>query len=502
MEGFNVLLALVGIVIIVASLIAGAVEKKGLPVVAAFLALGAMLGPWGLGLIDIGFDTPALHVLSVLGLALVLFSDAVTIDRKELRRRWHLVWRLLGPGTLVPALLMAVAAHFLLGYPWPLAAILAAALASTDPVLLRSVLRSSALPPTSRIALRLETGMNDVVLLPIIVLSMLAFQPDIGHGSHGAGGSLVGLFILGPALGALVGWVGIEMLTRVRRTTGVRRDYESLYALGLAFTAFAAAEMAGGSGFLAAFAAGLMINAQDEELCDCFLEYGEATAEMLLLLTFVALGSSLIWTGLSVISPATVAFAVIAVVARTLVLFPVLASAGITGRDRRIIAFFGPRGLSSLLLVLIPVFAGMTGARELFTIACLVVLLSVVVHGTGMAIFLRATGAAPAVAAAATDGTGSSGSESEGTGSEGSASEGSVSGGTESTVGEPLLITLDELDALQAAGDPPLLADVRRAYRDETERAAGAVHLDPEQAVRDATALNLDKRATIALYCA
>jgi len=501
MDPFIILLALVGIVILVASLIASAVEKKGLPLVAAFLALGAMLGPWGLGLLDIGFDSPELHVLSVLALALVLFSDAVTIDSREIKKRWHLIWRLLGPGTLLPAFLVTLAAHWLLHLSWPAAAILGAALASTDPVLLRSVLRSPALPSTPRIALRLETGMNDVVLLPIVVLSMLALQPDI-HGSHGVGRNLVGLFILGPVLGALVGWVGIEMLSRVRRGPGVRRDYESLYALGLALTAFAVAEMAGGSGFLAAFAAGLTINAQDDELCECFLEYGEATAEMLLLLTFVALGTSLIWTGLGILSPATLAFAVLAVVARTIVLFPVLARAGITGRDRRLIAFFGPRGLSSLLLVLLPVFAGVPDARQLFTITSLVVLLSVVVHGIGMALFLRkhedaadttarVSGAAVPAGASAVPASGSA-----------VPAGGSAEPAATPAADEPLLITLDELQSLSSGDRPPVVADVRTGYRDEAERAAGAIRLDPNQAARDATALNLDKRDTIALYCA
>ena len=99
-------------------------------------------------------------------------------------------------------------------------------------------------------------------------------------------------------LGAFAGWVAITLLDQVRRRVGVRRDYESLYALGVAFTAYAAAEAVGGSGFLAAFAAGLVIAALDVELCDCFLDYGEASAEMFLLLTFVAFGAGLIWTGL------------------------------------------------------------------------------------------------------------------------------------------------------------------------------------------------------------
>ena len=305
-----------------------------------------------------------------------------------------MLWRLLGPGTLVPAIVTAFTAWLLLGLSGPAAAILGAALASTDPVLLRSVLRSKAFPDAPRIALRLETGMNDVTLLPIVIISML-LMPG-GHAdvtSSGAGGtnfgrSLLGLFVLGPALGALVGWVGISLLAFTRSRTGVR-DYESLYALGLAFTSFALAEAVGGSGFLAAFVAGLLVAARDVELCDCFLEYGEATAEMLLLLTFVALGTTLIWMGLASLDWKVILFAVIALVARPVALYPMLKGLDLNTRDRRLIAAFGPRGLSSLLLALLPVFAGIPNAEQIFTLTSVVVLLSVVVHGSGTAIFLR-----------------------------------------------------------------------------------------------------------------
>src|SRR4029079_5167439 len=91
-------------------------------------------------------------------------------------------------------------------------------------------------------------------------------------------------------------------LDTVRKKVGVRRDYESLYALGVAFTAYAAAEAVGGSGFLAAFAAGLVIAALGAAPCDCFLDYGEASAEMFLLFTFVAFGAGLIWTGVPLLA--------------------------------------------------------------------------------------------------------------------------------------------------------------------------------------------------------
>ena len=495
MEHFSTTIALIGIVIVVASLLSGALERSGIPLVAVFLALGAALGPWGLGLVNIGFESPALHALAMLGLALVLFSDAVTIDLGELRARRAILWRVLGPGTIVPAILMALAARFLLEVSWPAAAILGAALASTDPVLLRSVLRSKGLPPTPRVALRIETGMNDVVLLPIVVLSMLALPTSSGNTAIAEGAiarSVFGLFLLGPALGAVVGWLGIVLLGWVRDRVGVRRDYESLYALGLAFTAFAAAEGVGGSGFLAAFAAGLLVAWQDVELCDCFLEYGEATAEMLLLLTFVALGTVLIWLGLTVISVRTLLFAVVALGIRTVVLYPVLSRAGVGGRDRRLIAFFGPRGLSSLLLVLLPVFAGHPEAESLFVVSSLVVLLSVVVHGTGMALFLRAQhGIAPATLQAA---------------SPAPVARAPLPVALQAPESEVMdeRITIGELRELQDRGEEVIIVDARadRNRNKSDVQAAGSVRLHPDNPVRDATEKRLSQRATLVVYCA
>ena len=236
----------------------------------------------------------------------------------------------LGPGTLIPAAIIGVAGHLLLGLTALESAIIGAALASTDPVLLRNLLRRPSLPTTARMALRLESGMNDVVLLPIVVLAILLVQSG-GNGGHrwSSPGTPSVSFCWVRALGALVGFTAITLLEQVRSRTGVRRDYESLYALGVAFTAFAAAEAVGGSGFLAAFAAGLMVAALDVELCDCFLDYGQATAEMFLLFTFVAFGAWLIWTGLEVISLPALVFAFIALAARTAVLLPVLARSGL-----------------------------------------------------------------------------------------------------------------------------------------------------------------------------
>jgi NhaP-type Na+/H+ or K+/H+ antiporter len=479
-------LALIGIVIVVASLLSGVIERSGLPQVGIFLILGALLGPFGLGLVTLTLDSPTLQAIATLALVLVLFSDAISVDVGEVKRQRRISFLVLGPGTLIPAIVVALAGRLLLGLTWMESAIIGAALASTDPVLLRNLLRRPTLPATARVALRLESGMNDVVLLPIVVLGILVVKSNGAVDPMEFGRHAVGLFLLGPLLGAFIGWTAIMLLEQVRARAGVRRDYESLYALGVAFSAFAAAEFVGGSGFLAAFAAGLMVAALDVELCDCFLDYGQASAEMFLLFTFVAFGAWLIWTGFEEADGRTLLFAFIALTARTAVLLPVLLKSGIPPRDRRLIAWFGPRGLSSLLLILLPVFAGMPGSVRLFQITCLVVLLSVFLHGAAIAAFLRKDAGPgpqleqPPVRAAA------------------------PAAPALSDAPVPERITIAEMRELQQAGEPVVVADVRtdRSYNDDPMQARGAIRLPPDDAVRQARQLGLDHHGTVVLYCA
>jgi NhaP-type Na+/H+ or K+/H+ antiporter len=501
-ESFVAALALIGLVILVSSLLSGAVERSGMPQVAIFLLLGATLGPVGLGLIDLPLESESVEVIATVALLLVLFTDAISVDLGEARAHRRLGGVILGPGTLLPAALIAVAAWWLLDLPAAAAAILGAALASTDPVLLRTLIRNPALPPESRLALRLESGMNDVVLLPIVVLGMLALGAGGGGTEAGVGRHVVGLFLLGPLLGLLVGYIAITLLDRVRARVTVRRDYESIYALGVAFTAFAAAEAVGGSGFLAAFGAGLVVAALDVELCDCFLDYGQATAEMFLLLTFVAFGASIIWSGLEVADLRTLLFAAIALSVRTVVLLPVLAWTGVERRSRRIIAWAGPRGLSTLLLALLPVFAGVEGSVRLFQIACLVVLLSVLLHGGGIAVFLRRASRAL------------EGAERPAAGAERPEAALSVAAEDEPRrrVAEPApaareqvpeRITIPELRHLWERGEPVTVVDVRteRSYRDDAQIARDAVRMPPDDAVRLARERGLDQHGTLVLYC-
>ncbi len=114
---FVVTLALVGLVIIIAALLSGLIDRSDLPQVGVFLALGAILGPAGLGLLNVTLESPIVAVVATLSLVLVLFTDAVSLSIAEIQRHGRLAFLVLGPGTLLTAALVALVGWSLLGLP-------------------------------------------------------------------------------------------------------------------------------------------------------------------------------------------------------------------------------------------------------------------------------------------------------------------------------------------------------------------------------------------------
>lgn len=364
----------------------GLVERSPLSFPLMFLGFGFALGEGGLGVIEMGLHDPLLEVAATLTLSLVLFLDATKLQLDELGKRWLAPALVLGPGTGLIIALGAVALALLLDFDWVLAFAREAILASTDPVVLREIVRDQRIPRSGRQVLKIEAGMNDIVVLPVILVLIAVALGEVADAS-GWALLLVRLLLLGPAIGFAIGGLGSWAMAKIdaptpRSAASTRRSTTS----GWSSRRTRRPPPPGADGFLGAFAAGLAVVLLNQSLCDCFLEYGDVSSEMAMLLTFVLFGAVLSGIVSTVDVAPTVVLALLVVFAiRPSVLDLVLARANMSWEAHAFVSWFGPRGLNSLLLALLVVQAGVPGSELLLAIVGVVVLASVGLHGASAA---------------------------------------------------------------------------------------------------------------------
>jgi sodium/hydrogen antiporter len=475
--------ALIAVVLLVSALASGLIERAPLTFPMIFLGLGFLLGEGGLGTIAMDPHNPVLESVAVVSLALVLFLDAVNVQVDELRSDWRIPMLSLGPGTLLTIAGVAVAAYLLAGTSPLQSLLMGAILASTDPVVLRDVLRDDRIPRSVRRALSVESGMNDIVVLPIVLVLIAILGAKIG-GTLDWVWFLGKLLILSPLVGLVVGGGGAWLMGKVDARLGIRREYQALYGIGLVLAAYAAGQASGGDGFLAAFFAGLSVTIFNVSLCDCFLEYGEVTAEMAMLLAFVLFGAVLsVQIGSVAIGPALLLAVLAIALVRPLAVWLVLRRATMSNVARGFIGWFGPRGLNSLLLVLLVVQAGVPGAERMLAITGVVVVVSVIAHGASATPLSAWYGRRVAAETLAEE------------------REATATGLFQHDADEVPRITPEALAALLDGPNPPIVLDVRsRAqYEHDAMQIPGSVRVLPDQvevwAAREARA-----RAVVA-YC-
>ncbi len=478
---------LVAVVLTVSAVASPLVERAPLSFPMIFLSLGILLGPRGAGLIDAGVHDGSLEAVAVFNLALVLFLDAVKLRFDEGARAWLVPALVLGPGTLLTIAVVAGGAHFILGTGLVASLLLGAILASTDPVVLRDVVRDRRIPRPIRDALSIEAGTNDIVVLPI-VLVLIAIAMASGGGAGGAGewlGFLGRLFILGPAVGFAIGGAGSWLIGEVDRRLTIRREYQALFGVGLVLASFAAGQLIA-DGFLAAFAAGVAVVVLNRELCNCFFEYGEITSEVAMLLAFVLFGAVLSTLVTTIALGPALAFAFLTIaIARPAAVGLVLARAPISAPARAFLAWFGPRGLNSLLLALLVVLRGVPEAEFLLAIVGVVVIVSVFVHGasaTPVAILYGRLSSRTVLP-----------EERESTAA-------GLFGAFPVGEDDVPRVTPAELAGLLESENPPLVLDVRvrAAYERDPTRIPGSIHVPPDEISQWASVA--PRRAVVA-YC-
>ena len=200
--------AILAAVVLLYGAIAGRVERSWLSAPILFTAAGLLLGPGGIGALDPPLTSGGLRTLAELALAMVLFSDAAHADLGVVRRTAGLPARLLLVGLPLTILLgFAVAWLLFPGLSLFEVALLATLLAPTDAALGEAVVTNPAVPVTTREALNLESGLNDGICVPVVVILL---DLAIGNGGHGGSAGHIGMVVLEElGIGLLVG-VGLS----------------------------------------------------------------------------------------------------------------------------------------------------------------------------------------------------------------------------------------------------------------------------------------------------
>jgi NhaP-type Na+/H+ or K+/H+ antiporter len=229
-----------------------------------------------------------------------------------------------------------------------------------------------------RHTLNLESGLNDGLALPFVLFFLvLATAGDaVREGLNLAGEAVVGA-VLGVVLALLAG----RALQRLPGG-GMRHKYEGIYALGLGFIAFGLADFTYGNGLIAAFVAGIALAAARHEIPEAFVDFNESVSAIFQVATFFVFGALIVATGWEGgVWPllAFIAFALL--VARPGAVLLSFVGVRMPLPHKLFIAWFGPKGVASMLFALFVLASGAPDRTLVFDVASFVILASILAHG-------------------------------------------------------------------------------------------------------------------------
>ncbi|MCD9874838.1 cation:proton antiporter [Streptomyces guryensis] len=357
-----------------------------------FTGCGILIGPAVLDIVGLEHHAAPLTALLEAALTLVLFTDAMTVRRRDLATGGFLPGRLLGIG-----LPLSIAAGWLLA--WPLLpgltagelALVGAILAPTDAALGKSAMSDRRVPALVREGLNVESGLNDGMVLPFFVV-FLAAIPGTSYAHEGVAGAFWRALLLSSTLGLLVGGCGGWLLQAARARGWVTREWRQILVLAVAAVSYGLAVITDGSGFIAAWVAGFAFGyalrrfpaaADDErESPDRTSEFAEYLGGLLASVSLMLFGAVLLGPALQHLTWKIVLYAVLSLtVVRMLPVLLSLIGSGLRPPTVGYIGWFGPRGLASIVLSLLVVEEHVPGTETLGRVFAATVALSVLLHG-------------------------------------------------------------------------------------------------------------------------
>ncbi len=378
-------LAVVGLALLLVAAVSRRLSNTPITPAMVVVAIGVLAGPLVLDDLTVGPTSSTVRKLAEATLAVVLFSDSSRIDLRALRREASVPVRLLGVGLPLTIALGTLVALALFGsFSLSEALILGVILAPTDAGLGSAVVTDKRLPQRVRQSLNVESGLNDGICVPILLI-VLATSSEAGGAVHPAqvigeeiGYGLSGGLIAGALAAAIVNTAGARGL--------IDDAWRPIIPVAAAVLAYGIAEALGGSGFIAAFTAGALFGLIARENSAGTMRFTEETGALLDVVTFLVFGAVLFGPALEHVSWQIALYAVLSLtVVRMLPVALSLLGTGARGPTVSFIGWFGPRGLASIVFAVIVEDTHQAHAATILTACYLTVGLSVLVHGLSAA---------------------------------------------------------------------------------------------------------------------
>ncbi len=364
--------------------------KMGLPALLIFLFIGMLAGSEGLG--GIAFDNaPMAKTTGVVALSLILFYGGLSTDLKAVRPSIKEGLTLAVLGTVLTALVVGLAAHFLLGLGLETGLLIGSIISSTDAAAVFAVLRARNvhIRPGLRGLLELESGSND----PTAVFLTVGMIGVISAGG-GAYARLLPAFAGEMIIGAAAGWA-MARLT-IFAINRMDLDYEGLYqvfTLALVVITYYAASLVKGNGFLAVYVAGLVMAGRGVLHKKPLLYFHEGVAWLMQIVMFLTLGLLVFPSQLPTVAVSGLLISFVLIfVARPLAVFLLLAPFRAPLNEKLFISWVGLRGAAPIILATFPLIADVEGARLIFNIVFFCVLASALLQGTTIPLAARLLG--------------------------------------------------------------------------------------------------------------
>ena len=279
--------------------------------------------------------------------------------------------------------------------------LMALILSPTDAALGQAVVKSEDVPSRIRQSISVESGLNDGIALPPILLCMALLGAEAGEHEGAWLGFMIKQVTLGPVVGLAVGWVGGRLIQNMSDRGWMEETFQRLSALPLAILAFAFAESVEGNGFIAAFVAGLglTMGATSAHVRHQIQEFGETEGTQLILVVFLIFGLAMVpvasqYWGLPELIYALASLTVIRMVPVAISLI----GAKLDWSTVAFIGWFGPRGIASVLYLLMAIAAiGFVGYEQIMSVIVLTVAISVYAHGISAVPLSRRYGASTSI---------------------------------------------------------------------------------------------------------